>query len=117
MRFLILTQYYPPEIGAPQVRLSALSRELVRQGHRAEVVTAHPNHPLGRIFPGHSNVLYRRESLDGITVHRTWVYPAVGSGLKRLWNYLSFTLTCSIGLFRAERPDYLCGRIRLASWG
>ncbi|MDI6740192.1 MAG: glycosyltransferase family 4 protein [Candidatus Edwardsbacteria bacterium] len=107
MRFLILTQYYPPEIGAPQVRLAALARELIRQGHRAEVVTAHPNHPLGRIFPGYANVLYRRESVDGLTIHRTWIYPAVGSGVKRLWNYLSFTLTCVIGLFRAERPDLL----------
>ena len=37
MRFLILTQYYPPEVGAPQVRLAATARELVRCGHEVEV--------------------------------------------------------------------------------
>ncbi|MGE5482441.1 MAG: glycosyltransferase family 4 protein [Bacteroidota bacterium] len=107
MRFLILTQYFPPEIGAPQVRLGALTRELVRLGHEVEVVTALPNHPTGRILPEYRRRFYWRETRDGAIVHRVWLYASVGAGLKRIVNYLSFTATCFWGLLRARRPDYV----------
>ncbi|HTX57360.1 MAG TPA: glycosyltransferase family 4 protein [Candidatus Acidoferrales bacterium] len=105
MRLLILTQYYPPEIGAAQTRLCALTRALVTRGHVVEVVTAMPNHLAPRTFEGYRGRLYMRETLDGAAVHRTWVYPATGTGLRRMMNYLSFTCTSFIGLARAKRPD------------
>ena len=37
MHFGILTQYYPPETGAPQNRLSHLAEHFVRRGHRDDV--------------------------------------------------------------------------------
>ncbi len=107
MRFLILTQYFPPEIGAPQVRLAAFARELIRLGHEVEVVTAVPNHPTGRIFPEYRGMWYRQETWEEVPVHRVWVYASVGAGLKRILNYASFTLTCLFGLLRARRPDYV----------
>src|ERR1700736_3410756 len=76
MRFLILTQYYPPEIGAPQVRLAAMARELVRAGHDVEVVTAMPNHLVGRIFPAYAGKFYVLDRWDDVPVHRTWMYAA-----------------------------------------
>ena len=45
MRVTILTQYYPPEIGAPQARLSELASALVRRGHAVTVLTAMPSYP------------------------------------------------------------------------
>jgi putative colanic acid biosynthesis glycosyltransferase WcaI len=107
MRFLILSQYFPPEIGGPQTRLAAMSRELVRLGHEVEVVTALPNYPTGRVFPGYRRTLYRHDRWEGISVHRVWSYAAVGRGFRRLWNYFSFALTSSLGLVKARRPDYL----------
>lgn len=105
MRLLILTQYYPPEIGAPQTRLAAFARELVRRGHEVEVVTAMPHHLQGRTYPGYRHKFYMRDSIDGTVVHRTWVYAATGTGLRRIANYLSFTLTSLFGLAQARRPD------------
>jgi colanic acid biosynthesis glycosyl transferase WcaI len=105
MRVLILTQYYAPEIGAPQTRLAAFARELGRRGHTVEVVTAMPHHLAGRIYKGYRRKLYVRERVDGVDVHRTWVYAATGTGFKRMLNYLTFTVTSLIGLFRARRPD------------
>jgi glycosyltransferase involved in cell wall biosynthesis len=107
MRFLILTQYFPPEIGGAQTRLKSFASELSRHGHEVEVVTALPNYPRGAFFPGYEKGFYRREILDGLTIHRVWLYPAVGGGLKRMLNYSSFTLTCLFGLWRAKRPDYI----------
>lgn len=105
MRFLFLTQYFHPETGAPQVRLASLVRELSRMGHRVEVVTAFPNYPAGAIFPEFRGKLYERSVWEGVPIHRTWIYASMGGGLKRLLNYLSFTLTCIWGLLRSERPD------------
>ncbi len=108
MRFLILTQYFPPEVGAPQIRLMAMARELQRLGHGVEVVTAMPNYPRGEIFPGYRGKRFIRESVDGVPVIRTWIYPATGTSvLKRLLNYWSFALTSLAGCMRADHADYI----------
>jgi len=107
VRFLILSQYFAPETGAPQTRLAAMSEELVRLGHEVEVVTALPNYPRGYVFPEYRKTFYRHEEWNGIPIHRVWLYASVGRGLKRLLNYLSFTLTSILGLLRARPSDYV----------
>jgi len=107
MRLLILSQYFPPEIGAPQVRLAAMVRQLLRCGHEVEVVTAMPNHPKGEIFPDYRGRVFVRETREGVPVRRTWVYASMGRGLKRMMNYASFTVTCLPALACCRRPDYV----------
>ena len=46
MRILILTQYYPPEVGAAQNRLSNLANSLMEAGHTVTVLTALSNYPI-----------------------------------------------------------------------
>ena len=107
-RWLILTQYYPPEIGAPQIRLRCLVRELQRHGKQISVLTAMPNYPLGRIFDGYRARFSCREQIDGVDVRRTWVYAATGRAARaRLLNYCSFALTALAVLLFARRPDVL----------
>lgn len=107
-RWLILTQYYPPEIGAPQIRLRSVARELQRYGIQVEVLTALPNYPAGKIFPGYSGRWKFREIIDGVSVTRTWVYAGTGkSKLIRLANYLSFTLTALLAALTGPRPDIM----------
>jgi colanic acid biosynthesis glycosyl transferase WcaI len=107
MRLLILTQYFAPEVGAPQTRLLAMSKELQRLGHEVEIVTALPNYPEGRIFKGYARTFYCREVRDGITIRRVWLYPALGGGFKRILNYVSFAVTCILGLLLSKKPDYI----------
>lgn len=107
MKFLILTQFFAPEIGATQVRLAYLCRELAAAGHDVEIVTGMPHHPAGRIFPEYRGKFYLREEWEGLTVHRLWLYAASGSNLKRLLNYVSFSFTCLAGLARSAKPDYI----------
>ncbi|MCS3702317.1 glycosyltransferase family 4 protein [Salinibacter ruber] len=107
MRVLVLTQYFPPEAGGPQVRLGAMCRELADRGHEVEVVTAMPNYPEGEIRSEYKGKLYVRDTYEGIPVHRLWLYTSKGAGIKRVINFLSFAATSLIGLFKSQRPDYI----------
>jgi colanic acid biosynthesis glycosyl transferase WcaI len=103
---LILTQYFPPESGAPSVRLNAMACELQKLGIRVRVVTGMPNYPLGTIYPQYRGRLTMYEDVNGIPVRRVWLYPAAGRGaVKRLLNYLSFTFTAAIAVAATRRPD------------
>lgn len=105
-RWLILTQYYPPEIGAPQLRLRAFARELRRRGIQVEVLTGLPNYPTGVVFPGYRRRLRMRETIDGVPVTRTWLYGATGrSASVRLANYFSFTATALAAALLRRKPD------------
>ncbi|MBA3405614.1 MAG: glycosyltransferase family 4 protein [Gemmatimonadaceae bacterium] len=105
MRILILTQYYPPEVGAAQFRLSAFASELHRAGHEVDVVTALPNYPEGRLDPADRLTPMRRELIGGIGVTRMWLYPATGAGTRRLASYVSFAATGLVGAIAGQRPD------------
>jgi glycosyltransferase involved in cell wall biosynthesis len=107
-KWTILTQYYPPELGAPQIRLSCLTRELHRYGIDVEVLTAMPNYPAGKILPGYEGRLRMHEVMRGVDVRRVWVYAATGkSARRRLTNYLSFTFTALVSALTGPRPDIL----------
>ena len=107
MRFLFLTQYFPPEIGAAQIRLAAVAKTLIAQGHEVEIVTALPNYPTGKIFPEFQGKFYQYENWQGMSIHRVWTYVAMGAGMKRLLNYFSFVFTAFYGLSKAQKPDYI----------
>ncbi len=108
MRIGILTQYYPPEMGAPQARLSHLAGQLARRGHEVTVLTAMPNYPGGRILPGYGG-LWRKETRDGVSVIRCWLHPTQSVGLRaRVASYFSFVLSSLlVGAFGLPRLDYL----------
>jgi colanic acid biosynthesis glycosyl transferase WcaI len=107
VKFVVLTQFFAPEIGASQVRLAYFCRELAAAGHEVEIVTGMPHHPAGRIFPEYRGHFYLHEDREGLQIHRVWLYAASGSNLKRLLSYASFCLTCLFGLARSSKPDYV----------
>jgi colanic acid biosynthesis glycosyl transferase WcaI len=84
-----------------------MAEELLRRGHEVEVVTARPNYPRGTFFDGCGARPYVHEIRHGVSIHRVWLYPAMGGGLGRMLNYATFTATCAIGLIQSKRPDYL----------
>lgn len=94
MKLLILTQYYPPEIGAPQNRLHELAVRLKKEGVEVEVLTAMPNYPKMEIFEAYKNGKIREEKIEGIQVYRSKIYVSKSKGIfSRLLNYFSFVWT------------------------
>lgn len=108
MKFLILSQYYPPETGAPQNRLHSLALNLVKNGHNVEVLTAMPNYPKMEIFEGYNGLLYKNEYIDGIKVYRSKIYVSKSKGVsKRLLNYFSFVLSSIRISNKLSKTDYV----------
>lgn len=108
--WLIVTQYYHPELGAPQVRLRAFVKELTRLGRRVTILTGMPNYPEGVIHDGYQGKLSLTDRVDELEVKRIWLYPAGGKKpLKRLLNYLSFTFhaLCHLGLVRNKQIVFI----------
>ncbi len=106
-RWLILTQYYAPELGAAQIRLRSFAREIRKLGIDVSVLTAMPNYPLGKIFDGYAGRWSATEEIDGIPVKRLWVFASnTRSGASRIANYCSFAMSALSMLF-GPRPDVL----------
>lgn len=94
MKFLILTQYFPPEVGAPQNRLYELALRLQAYGAQVTVLTAMPNYPQMKIYAGYENKKYLYEELNGLKVHRASIFiPTSKSIVSRLRNYFSFVIS------------------------
>lgn len=109
MKILYISQYFPPEMGAPSARVSELSRHWVDAGHQVTVLTGFPNHPDGVLRPEYRKHFRRgvfRERIDGIDVIRTWLLPFPNrKAHERILNYSSFCLSaCATGTF-VSRPD------------
>jgi glycosyltransferase involved in cell wall biosynthesis len=107
MRVLFLTQYYPPEIGAAQNRLSDLAKRLGQMGHHVTVLTALPSYPKGEIYEGYRGRIKMTEYVDGIRVVRTWVYVTKKKQfLWRIFNYISFAaMSLIVGSVIAKDAD------------
>ena len=109
MRCLILTQYYPPETGAAQNRLSDWAQRLSAWGHKITVLTAVPNYPRGEIVTRYRKHCLYDECIDGVRVLRTRIFVRRNYGfLQRLISYLSFMLaSIFIGIAKAGAQDVI----------
>ncbi len=109
MKILILTQYFPPEVGAPQNRLFELAVRLQQKGAEITVLTAMPNYPQMEIHQDYKGKFYSYEEMNGLKVHRSWIYVSKSKGIfKRLLNYFSFVKTSAwIGMFKLGKFDYI----------
>ena len=111
MKILYVSQYFPPEMGAPAARVAELSRHWVTSGHEVTVLTGFPNHPTG-VVPQEYRRDFRRlvkhEAVDGINVVRSWLLPFPNrKTYERMLNYSSFCLSAgTTGMF-ISRPDIL----------
>jgi glycosyltransferase involved in cell wall biosynthesis len=92
LRILIVTQSFPPEMGALPSRMYPIARELASAGHSVFVATCMPNYPQGIVFDGFRTKWRTREKVENYTVLRTWSYcvPRNISRVRQLLSYMSF---------------------------
>lgn len=125
MKIFYVSQYFPPEMGAPAARAAELSRHWAAAGHDVTLLTGFPNHPTG-VVPAEYRARFHRlvvqERIDGVNVVRTFLLPFPNrKAYERMLNYSSFCLSAACtGLFLprsdvviATSPQLLVG---LSGW-
>lgn len=125
MKILYISQYFPPEIGAPAARASELARHWTQEGHDVTVLTGFPNHPNGVVPPEYKSALRRlvaKGKFAGASVVRSWLLPFPNrKPYERILNYSSFFVSAAItGTFLA-RPEVVVATspqilVALAGW-
>lgn len=105
-RVLYISQWFPPENGTVGLQVA---QGLIAKGYEVEVLTGFPNYPTGQLSPGYRLAPYRREVMDGVTVHRVYLYPSHDSSSRgRALNYLSFFISSLLFcLLRGHRYDVI----------
>jgi colanic acid biosynthesis glycosyl transferase WcaI len=111
VNILYVSQYFPPEMGAPAARVAELTRYWAEAGHEVTVLTGFPNHPTGVVHRDYRKKLARlvaRERSGAVNLVRTWLLPFPNrKAYERILNYSSFCASAaSTGTF-LPRPDVL----------
>jgi glycosyltransferase involved in cell wall biosynthesis len=96
LRILLLSQYYPPEIGATQSRMQSFAEYLNARGHDVTVVSEFPNHPYGIVPQRYRGHAVDDDRNNGYRVVRVWVKAnAEKTQSTRLAFYLSYSALAS----------------------
>lgn len=95
MRILLITNYFPPEIGAASHLYYELGRALLRRGHRVTVLTGTPRY---NVPQGHRKLRSEYAVEDGMAVIRRPVpdfdrKSKIARGLEHLWVAWAFAST------------------------
>jgi colanic acid biosynthesis glycosyl transferase WcaI len=102
-RVLVLTQVFHPE---PNFITADVAEALARTCD-VTVVTAHPNYPHGRFYPGTRFLRIERSVSNGVVIWRVPFFPDHSlSPVKRAISYISFAAVAGVvAPFVAGRPD------------
>jgi colanic acid biosynthesis glycosyl transferase WcaI len=106
-------QWYPPE---PTTLPGEFARGLQDAGWNVRVLTGFPNYPSGKVHEGYANRLPPKETIDGVPVLRTPLYPShYRSAVRRILNYptwsASATLAAASWLAIGERSVIAAGAV------
>lgn len=103
MNILMVTQWFDPEPN--NMKALVFAKRLQSMGNNVEVITGFPNYPIGKICDGYKLRRYLYEEMDGIPVHRVFLYPSHDKNKwKRMLNYFSFGF--SVRFFNIKKLKY-----------
>ncbi len=109
MHVLIITQYFPPEVGASASRWGDYSSIFADQNHKVTVLCESPNYPQGSVYKGYSNSWLEVEKrAKNLTVMRTKAYASDRkTTLKKLIHYFVFMFSAMINFKKVKNYDLL----------
>ena len=142
MKILYVSQYFPPEMGAPAARAAELAQHWAQGSHEVSVLTGFPNHPTGvvpaewrprlRRLVYHERVLVNSSESAKVKggdseggafdVYRTWLWPLPNrKAHERMRNYASFCMSAGVRGLMLPRPDVIIATspqllVALAGW-
>jgi len=109
MHVFLITQYFPPEIGAAATRWGDYVKILNEMGHRVTVLCEMPNYPLGKYFPGYKRKWVEIERVSSnLTIIRslTWANNRKTT-IKKLGHYLIFMVSGFLNGLKVKNYDII----------
>lgn len=101
----IITNYYPPEMGAAANRISHLAQGL-SPDFDVTVIAPLPNYPTGKIFEEFRNKYQANSVENGINIHRLWIFASASKNkILRLWAMVSFGFSLALYFLRHPIPN------------
>ena len=106
LRVILLSQYFPPEVGATQSRMQSFAEHLADRGHEVTVICELPNHPHGKIPPAYDGVYIEDDRSNPYRVLRVRVlaHPEK-TQLTRVRFYLSYMAMAVAAAPKAGKAD------------
>ena len=104
MRILYVSQYFPPEMGAPSARVHEMSRAWTWLGHPVTVLTAFAHHPLMTLTLGPAVQGFHRFPMNHHPRRSSYLPKSRGSGPKSGSNPKGLQLTLGKGFLTGVRP-------------
>ena len=106
LRVLLLSQYFPPEVGATQSRMQAFAEYLAARGHDVTVIAEFPNHPQGVLPAAYRGRLLDDDRSNPYRVIRVWVKASLEKTPRtRMSFYLSYMALATLVAPLAGRVD------------
>ncbi len=108
MNVLIISQYFPPDMGGGSARASNIAFGLQKKGHNVTVISAFPHYPMGLKDKSNLKKSHDRETMNGVTVFRVWI-PSLNLNNKKNMLILNtvFCLTALIPLYNGVKYDII----------
>ncbi|MEX2013858.1 MAG: glycosyltransferase family 4 protein [Parcubacteria group bacterium] len=108
MKILMISQYFLPESGAAAQRVGSFAKYLTDFGHDVTIICQTPNYPTGEVYSGFQNKFRHTAKENNYRVVRSFTYPTRNAGfIKRLINYLIFSVTAFLNGLLEPRPDLI----------
>ena len=109
MHVFLITQYFPPEVGASSVRWGDYCEILLSQGHKVTVLCETPNYPIGKIYRGYKRKFISEEivSKNFRILRSAVIINDRSTTLKKLFQYISFMFTATINSTKVKNYDLI----------
>ncbi len=106
MRVSIVSINYAPERTGIGVYTTGLAEQLAADGHAVTVHSGFAYYPEWRKSEADRGRLYRRETVNGVDLRRSWLYvPQRPSALKRIAHEFSFVVSAALAYLFAPRAE------------
>lgn len=109
MRVLIVSAVFPPESVVSSYTSAQIAEDLLQRGHQVTVITAFPNRPSGKLYPGYSRRLFQRQiQSNGLEMIRCFATLSPKSTmLSRFLENVSFGITSGMIVLGIPKPDVI----------
>ncbi|MBJ13369.1 MAG: hypothetical protein CMG62_09910 [Candidatus Marinimicrobia bacterium] len=109
MHVFIITQYFPPEIGASATRWGDYTEILIKQNHRVTILCESPHYPNSSYFSGYKNLWCSIEKKSkNLTIIRSKAFASDRKTFyKKLMHYFVFMISSTINSRKVKNYDLL----------